>query len=186
MILVGGMNNCSDMQKLISYKGVFSFDVDDKVSYSANYREVQAKFFDQIVEAHLFWIGLGVGIETPCKAVLLKHEVMTIEKQKWVPAPPGPPPAFQTYQEVQDYRNSPKRDMFQEVYSHIHSVNITATSNPWLQSELSRLKIKHPREMGTPTLGKIYKSELKKLGAKGVMSIDDVVFLENQLRFLPA
>ncbi len=173
---------------LIGYKGIFEFDSSDLISFSNDYRKKQGELMNNLVEAHLFWIGFGVGVETLSKAVLLKHRVLSISRRSdFDDKKKKPPPRrtqFNTYQEAKAYNKSYTLNKYQKVYAHVNNLNIKCDNNPWLQSQFLSVGIVHPLEINTPTLHKIYSTEIPKLVTAGKISVTEQEELASSLEVL--
>ncbi len=167
---------------LITYKDILQFDNNDIVSFSADYRQKQTEFLSNVVEAHLYWIGFGVGIENLIKAVLIKHQVLPLKRRAdFDNKIPVMPTQFATYQDQQTYRQNNTLDKYQKVYKHVKDVTIKADSNPWLALQFQNAGINHPLEINTSTLHKLYTQEIPKLESKGKITTQEKDELEKSL-----
>ncbi len=147
---------------LVSYKGILEFGPNDNVSYAADYEHKQAELLKNIIEAHLYWIGFGVGLENLIKAVLIKHKVLLITRRKdFDNKLPVRHTQFANYQELQSYRQSNLLDKYQKVYHHVDHIMLKADNNLWLAQQFASAGISHPLEINTPTLYKLYSEEVK-------------------------
>lgn len=68
--------------QLISNKEILKYnELSRTIELSKEYQDKQKELIKELLEAHLYWIGLGVGVECLAKSVLIKHKVMSINKQ---------------------------------------------------------------------------------------------------------
>lgn len=169
-------------KQLISNKDILEFNNNDLLAFSNDYKSKCNDLFHQIIEAHLYWIGFGVGIECLAKAVLIKHNVMTITKRKFSSnLPPQFPTSFPSYDDKQAYQATHSPDIYQKVYLYVESIDIQVTNGTWLDNEFVRLNIRHPFEINTPTLGSICNTEIQKLLIANIITNDESNLLKNGL-----
>jgi hypothetical protein len=158
-------------KQLLSYKDIIAFDANDNASLAADYKVKQASFFNQIVEAHLFWIGFGVGLENLAKAVLLKHHIPIISRRgNFDGKIPPSRTNFHDYQERQTYNAAYVLDKYQKVYQHVFSTNVSAKNNQWLADQFQNAGIQHPLEINTPTMHALYETWLPRLVPLGIIT----------------
>ena len=168
--------------KLICNKGILEYDeLSGVIQFSTDYQDKQRELLKELLEAHLYWNGLGVGVECLAKSVLIKHEVMSIKKRNILDKIPAQKTSFNSYQELQQYRISNELDDIHKVYGHALSSDISANTNSWLNQQFKSKDINHPFEINTPTLGKIYNSEIRELLNKGTILQDEFTFLNRSL-----
>lgn len=159
---------------LVSYKGILEFDGNDDVSFAADYKQKQAELLNNIIEAHLYWIGFGVGLENLIKATLIKHKVLSITRRNdFDNKLPVMETQFADYTELQSYRQSSILDRYQKVYQHVNEVTLTADNNPWLGQQFLNVGINHPLEINTPTLLKLSSKEIPKLEIIGKITFQE-------------
>lgn len=167
---------------LLTNKGILSYRETDKlVSFSENYSEIQKEILGK-VESHLYWLGFGVGIECLAKAVLLKHQLLTILKTNLKPKNKYDKESFKTYRERKLYIEKRNKDVFWNVYQHVNSINVISNNNKWLEKVFKAKGIKYAREILTPTLGKIHREELPKLLENNLVTPDVYSFLEQGIK----
>ncbi len=83
-------------------------------------------------------------MENLLKSIFIKHQVLRIEKNEAI---------------IKVEPSAPKK--FQDIYSYVTSIGISASSNLWLQTEFDRLDINNPFEIKTNTLWNLCTIELK-------------------------
>lgn len=168
--------------QLICNKGILEYnELSGVIQFSVDYQEKQRELLQELLEAHLYWIGLGVGVESLAKSVLIKHEVMSIKKRNILDKIPAQKTSFNSYQELKQYSSSNELDDIHKVYRHAVSSNISANTNSWLNQQFISKDINHSFEINTPTLGKIYNSEIQELLNKGTICRDEFTFLNRSL-----
>lgn len=172
-------------KQLISFRDIFQFDQNDVVSYSPDHVQKQKDMFNNIVEAHLFWIGCGVGVENITKAALIKHKVLTITRRN----------DFDNKLNVSGGLNNNavtlhgnglqvKLDQYQSVYQEVLNTDISSKDNLWLKDQFNKANILHPFEINTPTLHLLYSIEIPKLIEKGIIIKEENAMIEKSLEVL--
>ncbi len=153
---------------LIANQNILVFDENDVVAESPEADDIRRGFFEDIVKAHLHWLGMGAGVETLIKAVALKHEVLTITRNSEFDGRMPPVQThFTNYEEVKAYRAARVLDKYQLVYQSVFSTKVSADGNPWLKRIFQTNHIEHPSQIKTNTLRKLVTQDIQKLVSLG-------------------
>lgn len=172
-------------KQLISYKDIFQFDQNDAVSFSPDHIQKQKDLFNNVVEAHLFWIGFGVGVENITKAVLIKHQILKITRRKDfdnnLSKTMG---SVNSSLQPQVNRKHIDIDKYQAVYQAVYNTEIASKNNLWLKNQFIKANIVHPFEINTPTLNELYSSQVSKLIEKGIIINEENVMIGKSLEVL--
>ncbi len=151
---------------LLSFGNVLEIE-DERFILSPNANSIWKEWIP--IDARLFWLSFGVGVECLTKAVLLKHEISIIKSKKANPA------------SVKNIKNQEIRF----VYNYFKRATLKSQRNKWLENELQRKKLIHPQEINTFTLGAIYNGKIdalsKKLSSQQKMTDDERIFLNESI-----
>jgi len=118
----------------------------------------------------IWWLRFSTGFEALIKAVFLSNEISLISKNNHL-------------QKGVNGSNKLLTPEAAQVYGFIEATRILASTNGWLQQELTRLNINHPYEINTGTLGQ-YKNKLEMLEAKSKISIKERIFIKDVITVL--
>lgn len=118
----------------------------------------------------VWWLRFSTGFEALTKAVFLSNEISLLSKNDHL---------------MKGITGSKKllTPEAAQVYEFIGATRVSASTNVWLQKELTRLDINHPYEINTGTLGK-YRSKLEELEAKSKISSAERIFLKDAITVL--
>ena len=157
--------------ELFTAFGVYCYDEKrHELALAGDAQCVRAKLSEQCL-LRPSWICFSVAVECLVKAVLAKHECLSVQKGK-----------------VSEKGRSLERkagnfDDADRVYRGIRLIAVEAKSFPWLEEELRRKRIKYLFDFNTKTLGDCI-AGLAKLERKNVIVTDERRSLFNALQVL--